>query len=135
MEQPTSAGAVVVSLPMSDAAKPLPPGTGDSLARIPEAAPAALEASYYGDEFAGRPTANGETFNPERRTAAHRTLPFGTIVRVTDALTGKATLVKINDRGPFHGNREIDLSTAAARDIGMLARGTAKVILEIVRHA
>lgn len=105
------------------------------MARIPEASPAALEASYYGNEFAGRPTANGEIFNPELRTAAHRTLPFGTVVKVTDALTGKATLVKINDRGPFHGNREIDLSTAAARDIGMIAKGTAKVILEVVRHA
>ncbi|MGI8706280.1 MAG: septal ring lytic transglycosylase RlpA family protein [Sphingomicrobium sp.] len=135
MQHPAPADSVVVTLPMSNAAKPLLAAVGDSLARIPEASPAALEASYYGNEFAGRPTANGETFNPELRTAAHRTLPFGTLVRVTDALTGKATLVKINDRGPFHGNREIDLSTAAARDIGMIARGTARVILEVVRHA
>lgn len=135
MQQPAPADKVAVTLPMSNAAKPLPALAEDSMARIPEASPAALEASYYGNEFAGRPTANGEIFNPELRTAAHRTLPFGTVVKVTDALTGKATLVKINDRGPFHGNREIDLSTAAARDIGMIAKGTAKVMLEVVRHA
>jgi rare lipoprotein A (peptidoglycan hydrolase) len=101
--------------------------------RAPEATPAAVEASYYGKGFAGRPTANGETFDPGKLTAAHRTLPFGSIVRVTDAVTGKSVDVRINDRGPFHGNREIDLSKAAAREIGMLGAGTAKVVLETIR--
>jgi rare lipoprotein A len=101
--------------------------------RALEAAPAAVEASYYGIGFEGRPTANGETFDPGQLTAAHRTLPFGTIVKVTDAVTGKSVDVRINDRGPFHGNREIDLSEAAARKIGMIGAGTAKVILETVR--
>lgn len=94
-----------------------------------------MEASYYGDEFAGRPTANGEIFNPEQLTAAHRTLPFGSLVRVSDAATGQDVVVRINDRGPFHGNRDIDLSEAAARKIGMLGSGTAKVRLEVVRSA
>lgn len=129
------ADAVVASVPVADAARTPAQTVSESQMRVPEATPAALEASFYGDEFAGRPTANGETFNPELRTAAHRTLPFGTVVRVTDAVTGKDTVVRINDRGPFHGNREIDLSTAAARDIGMIGAGTAKVILDVVRYA
>ncbi len=103
--------------------------------RPAEPAPAAVEASYYGDAFAGRRTASGEIFDPGRMTAAHRTLPFGSIVRVTNAVTGKSIKVRINDRGPFHGNREIDLSKAAARKIGMLGTGTAKVVLETLRIA
>lgn len=96
------------------------------------ATPIAVEASYYGDRFAGRPTASGERFNPEDLTAAHRTLPFGSLVEVTNVATGKSVVVKINDRGPFHGNRDIDLSKAAAREIGMLPAGTAKVQLEVL---
>ena len=103
--------------------------------RAPEAMPAAVEASYYGPGFAGKLTANGERFDPEQLTAAHRTLPFGSIVKVTNAATGKSVEVKVNDRGPFHGNREIDLSVAAAREIGMLASGTGKVMLEVVDTA
>ena len=100
--------------------------------RPAEPRPAAVEASYYGKGFAGKPTASGETFNPNEMTAAHRTLPFGTMVRVTDAATGKSVDVRINDRGPFHGNREIDLSEGAARKLGMIGSGTAKVIIERV---
>lgn len=122
---PVPAAAAVVSAPLLE---PLPD-------RPPEAAPGAVEASYYGKGFEGRPTASGERFNSERLTAAHRTLPFGTIVKVTNAATGKSVKVRINDRGPFHGNREIDLSTAAARQIGMLASGTAKVTLDVVGRA
>lgn len=103
------------------------------LERPAEASPAAVEASYYGKGFEGGPTASGETFDSSKMTAAHRTLPFGSIVRVTDAVTGKSVDVRINDRGPFHGNREIDLSEGAARELGMIASGTAKVILETVR--
>jgi rare lipoprotein A len=103
--------------------------------RAPEAPLKAVEASYYGKGFAGKPTANGERFNPEGLTAAHRTLPFGSIVKVTNAATGKSVEVRINDRGPFHGNREIDLSTGSAREIGMIASGTAKVILEVTGRA
>ena len=134
IQQSRVADAVIASSPLADAAR-VSPGAALTPDRPPEAAPAVLEASYYGDEFAGRPTANGETFDPQLLTAAHRTLPFGSLVRVTDAASGRDVVVRINDRGPFHGNREIDLSTAAARELGMLGAGTAKVSLDVVRVA
>lgn len=90
------------------------------------------EASYYGKEFAGRPTANGETFNPSEMTAAHRTLPFGTKVRVTNVRNGKSIVVRINDRGPYAKNRLIDVSKGAAQKLGMIASGTARVRLEVI---
>lgn len=90
------------------------------------------EASYYGHELAGRPTASGEIFNPARLTAAHRTLPLGSRVRVTNPRTGASVVVRINDRGPFAKRRVIDLSLAAAREIGMLRSGTARVELELL---
>ena len=92
-------------------------------------------ASWYGgngDGFAGRKTANGETFDPNKRTAAHKTLPFGTRVRVTNLATGKSTIVRINDRGPFVGGRSIDLSRSAAEDVGMIQSGVADVKLEVL---
>jgi rare lipoprotein A len=91
----------------------------------------AVEASYYADEFAGRPTASGEVFDPELLTAAHRTLPLGSLVEVTEAISGRSVVVRVNDRGPFHGERIIDLSRAAAERIGMLADGTGKVTLRL----
>lgn len=90
-------------------------------------------ASWYGPEFAGRPTANGEIFDPQTMTAAHRTLPFGTIVDVTNLKNGRTTRVRINDRGPFVGNRIIDLSYAAARSLDMVEDGVSKVRLDIVQ--
>ena len=90
-------------------------------------------ASYYGEELAGRPTANGEPFDPQGLTAAHPTLPFGTRLRVTSIRTGKSVIVRINDRGPFAGNRVLDLSYSAARAIGMLRRGTARVRMEVLK--
>ena len=89
-------------------------------------------ASYYGNELAGNRTANGERFNPGALTAAHRTLPFGSKVRVTYPATGKSVVVRINDRGPFHGNRIIDLSKSAAAQIGLVARGSGRVELALV---
>lgn len=89
-------------------------------------------ASYYGRRFAGRPTANGETFNPSMLTAAHRTLPFGSIVRVTNPRNGREVTVRINDRGPFHGNRVIDLSRKAAQKIGLIQRGKGMVHLALL---
>jgi rare lipoprotein A (peptidoglycan hydrolase) len=89
-------------------------------------------ASFYGEELAGNPTASGERFDPAKLTAAHRTLPLGSRVRVTNLRNGESVIVRINDRGPFHGNRIIDLSEAAARRIGMLQRGTARVRLELL---
>lgn len=90
------------------------------------------EASFYGDELAGNRTASGEIFDPERLTAAHRTLPLGSRVRVTNARSGESVIVRINDRGPFHGNRVIDLSTAAARSIGLIRSGTGQVKLALM---
>jgi rare lipoprotein A len=90
------------------------------------------EASWYGPGFAGRTTSNGEIFDPAEMTAAHRTLPFGTRVRVTNLETGSSVEVRINDRGPFKAGRIIDLSRAAADRIGMLASGVARVRVEVV---
>lgn len=86
-------------------------------------------ASFYGAGLHGRPTANGETFDKEALTAAHRTLPFGTCVRVESQATGRSVKVRINDRGPFVGNRIIDLSEAAARELGMIDSGVGRVKL------
>ena len=87
-------------------------------------------ASYYGERFRGRRTASGERFDPDGLTAAHRTLPFGTRLRVTNLRNGRSVTVRVNDRGPFHGSRVIDLSKAAARRIGMVGSGTARVRIE-----
>lgn len=87
-------------------------------------------ASYYGAELAGNRTANGERFNPNALTAAHRTLPMGTKLKVTNKANGKSVIVRINDRGPFAKGRIIDVSRAAAEKISMIRSGTARVVLE-----
>jgi len=89
-------------------------------------------ASWYGPGFAGNPTASGERFRPYKRTAAHKTLPFGTVVRVTRTDTGGRVRVVINDRGPFVEGRIIDLSKKAARRIDMLDDGVAPVEVQVV---
>lgn len=89
-------------------------------------------ASYYGKEFHGRPTANGETFNMYKLTAAHRVLPLGTYIKVTNLENGRWVEVKVNDRGPFVEGRMLDLSFAAALELEMVAAGTAEVMIEIV---
>ncbi|MGP1437490.1 MAG: septal ring lytic transglycosylase RlpA family protein [Treponema sp.] len=89
-------------------------------------------ASYYGEPFHGRPTSSGEPFDMNGYTAAHRTLPFGTMVEVTNLENGKKVIVRINDRGPFVGNREIDLSRAAAEALGMIGQGIARVSIKRV---
>lgn len=88
------------------------------------------QASYYAGQFHGRITASGEVYDSARYTAAHRTLPFGTKVKVTNLKNDKKIVVTINDRGPHHKNRIIDLSEAAARRLNFLERGTTKVRLE-----
>ena len=89
-------------------------------------------ASWYGPGFAGRRTANGEIFDPTQLTAAHKTLPFGTQVKVTNLNNSLSVVVRINDRGPFKPGRVIDLSQAAAERIGMIGSGTAPVRLELI---
>lgn len=89
-------------------------------------------ASYYGDELAGNRTASGERFDPRQMTGAHRSLPFGSMVRVTNVSNGDSVVVRINDRGPFSRGRVIDISHAAAREIGMHRSGTARVKLALL---
>lgn len=89
-------------------------------------------ASWYGPDFHGKKTSNGETYNMNAMTAAHKTLPMNTMVRVTNLGNGAQTTVRINDRGPFVAGRIIDLSKAAATSIGMIGAGTARVKLEVV---
>jgi len=89
-------------------------------------------ASFYGYDGSGNKTASGERFNPEKMTAAHRSLPFGTKVRVTNVNNGRSVVVRINDRGPFIGGRIIDLSHGAARVIQMIGRGVAPVKIEVL---
>lgn len=96
-------------------------------AAAPLAAAKTVVASYY---YHGHTTANGERFNPDGLTAAHKTLPFNTKVKVTNITNGKSVVVRINDRGPFSPGREIDLSRGAARRIDMIKQGVAEVSME-----
>ncbi len=89
-------------------------------------------ASWYGAAFRRRPTASGDRFIPEELTCAHRTLPLGTTVRVTNLHNGRSVVVKITDRGPYYGHRDIDVSYGAARVLGMVERGLARVLIEPV---
>jgi rare lipoprotein A len=90
-------------------------------------------ASYYSNDFQGRKTSNGEIFDNSKLTAAHRTYPFGTIVKVTNLATHADVTVRINDRGPVKQERVIDLSFAAAKAIGIDRAGLGKVRLEVVK--
>jgi rare lipoprotein A len=89
-------------------------------------------ASYYADEYHGRQTSNGETYNMNDLTAAHRTFPFGTMVRVTNLENKRSVVVRINDRGPFVEGRIIDLSLGAAKELDIVGSGTARVRLEVL---
>lgn len=109
---------------LADAIEPMPMPS--------ERASGGGNASFYGDELAGNRTASGGIFDPERLTAAHRTLPLGSRVRVTNSRNSESVVVRINDRGPFHGNRVIDLSTAAARTIGLIHSGAGRVSLALM---
>ena len=103
--------------------KPVPAKQPDSLRGM---------ASWYGEEFAGRTTANGEIFDPMQLTAAHRSLPFGTVLDVINPKTSQTVRVRVNDRGPYVGNRVLDLSYAAAQLIGLIEPGTGEVEMKVV---
>jgi len=90
-------------------------------------------ASYYGGEFHGRKTASGEAYDQGKLTCAHRDLPFGTRVKVTNVENKKSVIVRVNDRGPWVSGRVIDLSYAAAKEIGMIQKGVVKVKIEVLR--
>lgn len=89
-------------------------------------------ASYYAEEFHGRATASGEPYNMHDLTAAHRTLPFNSRIRVRNLDNGREVIVRINDRGPFKQGRVVDLSLEAAKHIGLIPTGTARVQLEVI---
>jgi rare lipoprotein A (peptidoglycan hydrolase) len=93
-----------------------------------------MVTSYYGKKFQGRPTANGETFDMKKFTAAHKTLPFGTKLLVTNEDNGKSVEVRINDRGPFVKGRQLDLAKAAAEQIGLIPYGVKKLKVEILTN-
>ncbi len=92
------------------------------------------KASFYGSEFNGRKTANGEVYDETALTAAHRTLPFGTVLRITNLQNGLSVIVRINDRGPFHPDRVIDLSKSAAEEIDLIRYGIADIEAEILEQ-
>ena len=123
--------------PETDAPPEAPPAVQKAPAKKAPAAPAALpqtgEASWYGAQHHGKRTASGAFFDQTQHTAAHRTLPFGTRVKVTNLSNGRSVEVEITDRGPYAGNRIIDLSRAAAQALGMIESGTASVRLEAVQ--
>lgn len=132
--QPSTSSAVVELVP-------LPPVTENAATEAAEPdAPSAPRdtivgrgsASYYAAKFDGRRTASGERFDSAAMTAAHRTLPFGTRVRVTNLANGRSVIVRINDRGPFSQGRMIDVSRAAASELGLVARGHGMVELALV---
>ena len=89
-------------------------------------------SSYYGPKFHGKLTANGEIFDMYGVTAAHKELPFNTTVRVTNENNGKSILIRINDRGPYVGNRILDCSFGAAKKLGFVGEGTAPVKIEVI---
>jgi len=89
-------------------------------------------ASYYADKFEGKPTASGELYDREVLSGAHKTLPFGTMVKVTRASNDKSVIVRINDRGPYSKKRVIDLSYRAAQEIDLILAGVAKVKVEVL---
>lgn len=133
MVQPTSVAPAAIAPQAEPEVAPLP------LRRAPEpmikpplrlASIGQGEASWYGPGLYGNRTASGEVLRPGTHTAAHRSLPFGTRLRVTNLANGRSAVVRINDRGPFHGGRIIDLAHGAAVELGVVASGTAPVRLE-----
>lgn len=105
---------------------------GAPMLRDEAAAAVAMVASWYGEKFEGRPTASGEPFDPDDLTAAHRLLPFGTLVQVTYPRTGRTVTVRVNDRGPFTPGRDLDLSRAAADRLGLLPHGVDEVVVSVI---
>jgi rare lipoprotein A len=113
------------------------PAAASAAASAPPATASAAESetgkiAWYGRKFAGRKTASGETFNPEALTMAHKTLPFGTRVKITNPKNNKSVTVRVNDRGPTQADRLGDVSYAAARKLGMLKSGVIEAELAVV---
>ena len=132
MALPLAAQAALAQ-PAEPASQPLPTTAEESRERVREATRGM--ASWYGLAFQGKPTASGEPFDPGAMTAAHPTLPFGTVMEVRSLVNGRTVRVRINDRGPHTRGRMIDLSEAAARELGLRGRGTKLVEVRVVGKA
>jgi rare lipoprotein A len=132
--EPATSAAVIEFVPLQPTTEIAVPVVADQQA--PSAPQETVvgrgSASYYAARFDGRRTASGERFDNDEMTAAHRTLPFGSRVRVTNLATGRSVIVRINDRGPFTRGRMIDVSRAAAVELGLVARGHGEVELAVV---
>lgn len=131
LKQALGAAAIIASMllaPLEGVAHPTGP-SGSVIETI------SGSASWYGPKFHGRTTASGEPFDMHDLTAAHRTLPFGTQIRVTNPRNGKSVTVRINDRGPFAGNRILDLSRKAAQALGLVKAGVGRVKIEVLGRA
>jgi len=115
-------------LPASRGGGASPPTSGGNVLAVEQG-----NASYYGDEFVGRRTANGDIYRREELTAAHRTFPFGTFVRVVNLRNGRDVMVRINDRGPHVASRIVDLSRRAAEELDMIRDGVVPVRVEVMR--
>jgi len=129
--------SVAIAVPAFVSAQSAAPGSAPP-ASVPAAAAATSDASlngklaWYGRKFAGRKTASGERFNPDAMTMAHKTLPFGTLVKVTNPRNGKSVTLRVNDRGPTQPDRVGDVSLAAARALGMARAGVIDAELQVV---
>lgn len=124
---------VAPATPVADISVTPSQATGEIAASLPqETVLGRGSASYYASKFDGRRTASGERFDSDEMTAAHRSLPFGSRLRVTNVATGRSVVVRVNDRGPFHGGRMIDVSRAAAAELGLVARGHGTVEIALI---
>jgi rare lipoprotein A len=124
LRRAAAAAAIAILLASCASAPPPQPQPSDTLRGV---------ASWYGQEYAGRTTANGEIFDPWQLTAAHRTLPFGTVLDVTNTKNGQTVRVRVNDRGPYINDRLIDISYAAAAKIGLVEPGVGDVQLTVIK--
>jgi rare lipoprotein A len=132
--EPATSAAVIELVPLAPTTEVTAPAS--DAAPAPSAPQETVlgrgSASYYAARFDGRRTASGELFDNSAMTAAHRTLPVGSLVRVTNPANGKSVIVRINDRGPFTRGRTIDVSRAAAEELGLVARGHGTVELALI---
>jgi rare lipoprotein A len=129
-----SAPAILPSSTPPPAAAP-PPATAPPAAQRETPFTERGRISHYGAAFSGKTTANGERFDPEALTMAHRTLPFGTLVRITNLENKNSVEVKVNDRGPYVAGRVADVSLAAARKLGMVNDGVVEATLQVIEPA
>ena len=130
-----SAGSALAQAPAAAEAAPATADVAPAAAASAGAAGETGQLAWYGRKFAGRKTASGEAYNPEALTMAHKTLPFGTRVKITNTKNGKSVTVRVNDRGPTQADRVGDVSLAAARKLGMLKPGVIEAELVVVGAA